>query len=536
MKTMLAQIAPRVGDINGNIQLMLDASAEAEAAGCDLIVFPELAVTGYPPEDLLLRPAFMKAVEFAVDELVAASGSCAMIFGVPRRDGELLKNSAFIARAGSLSGIYDKQCLPNYGVFDELRYFVPGDGRSVVFDVDGWKVGIGICEDIWSDELAEKQTELAADVWLNLNASPFHIDKQLEREALMSKRATQFNAPVLYVNPVGGQDEVVFDGGSHAVDATGTLLIRAPLFDQALPIVDLEQAGQMSTVEVPSTMAQIHDALVLGVRDYVRRNGCQQVVIGLSGGIDSAVTAAIAVESLGAENVLGVLLPSKFSSDHSLGDAADLAENLGIEHITLPIVDITNATETALTETFAAWGKSAPDVTEENIQARSRGMLLMAISNKTGRMLLTTGNKSEMAVGYATLYGDMAGGFAVLKDVWKTDVFALADYINREREIIPQNTIDKPPSAELRPDQKDSDSLPDYDVLDAILKGTIEERLSVKEIAAQGYDLAEVKRVVGMLHTAEYKRRQAPPGVKITRRAFGRDRRYPITHAFRETD
>lgn len=536
MKIMLAQIAPRVGDINGNIRLILDASSEAETAGCDLIVFPELAVTGYPPEDLLLRPAFMQAVEFAVDEIVAASGGCAVVFGAPRRDGEHLKNSAFIARAGSLIGSYDKQCLPNYGVFDELRYFAPGDGGSVLFDVDGWKVAVGICEDIWSDELAEKQADFAADVWLNLNASPFHVDKQLEREALMSRRACQFNAPVIYVNPVGGQDEVVFDGGSHAVDASGELLIRAPLFDLALPVVDLEQAGQLSMADIPSTIGQIYDALVLGVRDYVRRNGCQQVVIGLSGGIDSAVTAAVAVEALGAENVLGVLLPSKWSSDHSISDAEALVERLGIESVTLPIAGPVDATEAVLKDTFAAWNRSTPDVTEENIQARTRGMLLMAISNKSGRMLLTTGNKSEMAVGYATLYGDMAGGFAVLKDVWKTDVFALADYINREDEMIPQNTINKPPSAELRPDQKDSDSLPDYDVLDAILKGTIEDRLSVNEIAAQGFSLDEVKRVVGMLHTAEYKRRQSPPGVKITRRAFGRDRRYPITHAFREAD
>jgi len=534
MKLMLAQIAPRVGDINGNIQLILEAASKAEAQGCDLVVFPELAVTGYPPEDLLLRPAFMEMVEFAMDEIVAASGSCAVVFGAPRRDAGLLKNSAFIARQGSLIGIYDKQILPNYGVFDELRYFAAGDGNTVLFDVDGWKVGIGICEDIWSDELAGRQAGLAADVWLNLNASPFHIDKQLEREALISKRAQQFATPVVYVNPVGGQDEVVFDGGSHAVDASGDLLLRAPLFEPALPVVDLEQAGQMSVADIPSTMAQIHDALVLGVRDYVRRNGCQQVVIGLSGGIDSAVTAAVAVEALGPENVLGVLLPSKFSSDHSLADAEALSSNLGIEYITLPIADITDATEATLAGTFAAWGMSEADVTEENIQARARGVLLMAISNKTGRMLLTTGNKSEMAVGYATLYGDMAGGFAVLKDVWKTDVFALAEYMNSEREMIPRNTIDKPPSAELRPDQKDSDSLPDYDVLDAILKGTIEERMSAKEIAAQGFDLGEVNRVVRMLHIAEYKRRQSPPGVKITRRAFGRDRRYPITHAFRE--
>lgn len=539
MKIMLAQIAPRVGDITGNIKLILDAANLAESASCDLVVFPELAVTGYPPEDLLLRPSFMEAVEFAVDEIVAASGDCAVVFGAPRRDSQheksKLRNSAFIARKGSLLGVYDKQCLPNYGVFDELRYFTPGSGDTVVFDVHGWRVGVGICEDIWNDSLTERQSELAADVWLNLNASPFHIDKQIEREALISLRAKSFAAPVAYVNPVGGQDEVVFDGGSHVVDASGELLVRAPLFETAMPVVDLDQVGQRSVAEIPSSIAQIYDALILGVRDYVHRNSCERVLIGLSGGIDSAVTAVVAVEALGAENVLGVLLPSKLSSDHSVSDAEALVENLGIESVTLSIAEPVTATEAVLADTFAAWGMSEPDVTEENIQARSRGMLLMAISNKSGRMLLTTGNKSEMAVGYATLYGDMAGGFSVLKDVYKTDVFALADYMNRESEIIPQNTIDKPPSAELRPDQKDSDSLPDYDVLDTILKGTIEARLSVGEIAAQGFDINEVKRVVGMLHAAEYKRRQAPPGVKITRRAFGRDRRYPITHSFRES-
>jgi NAD+ synthase (glutamine-hydrolysing) len=534
MKIMLAQIAPRVGDITGNIALILDAANEAEEASCDLIVFPELAVTGYPPEDLLLRPSFMQAVEFAVDEIVAASGDCCLVFGAPRCVESSLRNSAFIASKGSLVGVYDKQCLPNYGVFDELRYFTPGHGENVVVEVDGWKIGMGICEDLWSDTLAEKHAELSVDVWLNLNASPFHIDKQMEREALMAQRAKECSAPVIYVNPVGGQDEVVFDGGSHAVDASGSLLVRAPLFDVALPVVDLEQVGQTSVSPVPSTITQIHDALVLGVRDYVRRNGCEQVVIGLSGGIDSAVTAAIAAEALGAENVLGVLLPSKFSSDHSVTDSEALVKNLSIESITLPIAEPVQATEALLADTFAAWGMSEPDVTEENIQARTRGILLMAISNKTGRMLLTTGNKSEMAVGYATLYGDMAGGFSALKDVYKTDVFALANYMNRDCEIIPKNTIDKPPSAELRPDQKDSDSLPDYDELDAILKATIEGRLSVDEIAAQGFDRDEVKRVVGMLHIAEYKRRQSPPGVKNTRRAYGRDRRYPITHGFRE--
>ncbi|MCF7822128.1 MAG: NAD+ synthase [Mariprofundaceae bacterium] len=538
MKIMLAQIAPEVGDITGNVGLIIDAASQAEDVSCDLIAFPELAVTGYPPEDLLLRPSFMEAVEYAVDEIVAASGDCAVVFGAPRRvaDGNNngLMNSVFIARRGEVVGIYDKQCLPNYGVFDELRYFIPGSGENVVFDIDGWKVGIGICEDIWSDVVAERQAGLPVDAWLNLNASPFHIDKQIERETLMSRRARQFAAPVVYVNPVGGQDEVVFDGGSHAVDASGELLVRAPLFKAALPVIDLEQVGQSSVVPVPSMVAQIHDALVLGVRDYVRRNGCQRVVIGLSGGIDSAVTAAIAVEALGAANVLGVLLPSRVSSEHSITDARALVSSLGIESVTFPITSPVDAVEAELAEAFSAWDMADPDVTEENIQARIRGVLLMAVSNKTGRMLLTTGNKSEMAVGYATLYGDMAGGFAVLKDVYKTDVFALADYINRESEIIPQNSIDKPPSAELRPDQKDSDSLPDYAVLDAILRGSIEDRLSLDEIASQGFDRDEVKRVVGMLHLAEYKRRQSPPGVKITRRAFGRDRRYPITHAFHE--
>jgi len=534
MKIMLAQIAPRVGDITGNVGLILDAANQAENASCDLIVLPELAVTGYPPEDLLFRPSFMQSVALAVDKIVAASGHCAVVFGAPRADGNHLKNSAFIAQRGSLLGVYDKQILPNYGVFDELRYFTSGDGDSVVFGVDGWRVGIGICEDLWDDSLAEKNAGRAVDVWLNLNASPFHIDKQREREQLMSLRAKRFAAPVVYVNPVGGQDEVVFDGGSHVMDGAGELLLRAPLFEAAMPIVNLDQVGQFSIVDVSSSIAQIHDALVLGVRDYVRRNGCETVVIGLSGGIDSAVTAAIAVEALGAKNVLGVLLPSKFSSDHSVSDAEALVKRLGIERVTLPILELTAATEAVLADIFAAWGMSEPDVTEENIQARSRGMLLMAISNKSGRMLLTTGNKSEMAVGYATLYGDMAGGFSVLKDVYKTDVFALAKYMNREQEVIPQNSIDKPPSAELRPDQKDSDSLPDYDELDAILKATIEDRFSVDEIAAQGFDRNEVKRVVSMLHTAEYKRRQSPPGVKITCRAFGRDRRYPITHAFRE--
>ena len=534
MKIFIAQIAPRVGDLTGNVRQMHEAIAQAEQSLCDLVVFPELTVTGYPPEDLLLRPLFMDEVERAVEAVVTATTNCCVVFGAPRRDGSLLRNSVIMASHGSLVAIYDKQKLPNYGVFDEQRYFAAGAGDNAIVEVNGWRVGVGICEDLWHDALAREQAGNRCDVWLNLNASPFHEGKQAEREALVAKRALQFAAPVVYVNPVGGQDEVVFDGGSHVADSQGNLIVRAPMFAAWSGMADLAAVGSEQLAPLPDNLEQVYHALVLGVADYVQRNGCKQVVIGLSGGIDSALTAAIAVEALGAENVLGVLMPSRYSSDHSLSDAEALVANLGIDSITLPIAEGVDVIEQTLSDTFAAWGKSEPDLTEENIQARIRGVLLMAISNKTGRMVLTTGNKSEMAVGYATLYGDMAGGFAVLKDVYKTQVFALCRWLNRDLEVIPENTITKPPSAELRPDQKDSDSLPDYDVLDAILTAHIEARLGVEEIAAGGYDIAEVKRVVRMLQLAEYKRRQSPPGVKITERAFGRDRRYPITHGFWE--
>ncbi len=533
MKIKLLQSTPRVGDILGNTRLVYQAMQAVSGSDVDMLVCPELVLTGYPPEDLLLRPAFIEEVDEAIGALVQSSGEAVVIFGAPRSEGSELFNSVFMAQHGRLLGIYDKQELPNYGVFDEQRYFSKGAGHAV-FTLKGFKVGIGVCEDLWSDELAASQEDFACDVWLNLNASPFHMNKQYEREDLTVKRAKQFGCPMVYVNPVGGQDEVVFDGGSHVVDKTGQVVLRMPLFEDAEVVVDFEALDEQEVTAVPETIEQIHQALVLGTKDYVLRNGSKQVVIGLSGGIDSALTAAIAVEALGKENVLGVLLPSSFSSEHSIKDAQDLVDNLGIESITLPIAESVTAIEHTLADTFKAWGKTEPDVTEENIQARARGVLLMAISNKTGRMLLTTGNKSEMAVGYATLYGDMAGGFAVLKDVYKMQVFELCRHLNKDKEVIPQNTIDKPPSAELRPDQKDSDSLPDYAILDGILKASIEERLSVKEIAGFGYDKAEVQRIVRMLHLAEYKRRQAPPGVKITQRAFGRDRRYPITHRFQD--
>ena len=534
MKLMLVQMASRVGDMSGNGERIMAALARAEAAGCDLAVFPELAVTGYPPEDLLLRPAFMDAVEREVSRLIGATGRMAAVFGFPRRVGGKLRNSAVLAADGEILGIYDKRALPNYGVFDERRYFEPGTSDADVYRYRDWRIGIGICEDLWHDDLAHKSVAHGCDMRVNLNASPFHVGKQDEREDLIRRRAAEFGVPLAYVNPVGGQDEVVFDGGSHVMGPAGELLGRAPLFEESELIVDLACPGQAEMAPIPERVAQIYAALVLGIRDYVLRNGCTQVLLGLSGGIDSAVTAVLAVDALGAGNVLGVLMPSRYSSSHSIRDAEELARNLGTETVTLPIEAPVKATEELLAPVFAAWGRAQPDATEENIQARIRGLLQMAISNKTGRMLLTTGNKSEMAVGYATLYGDMAGGFAVLKDVYKTEVYELAQWINRQQERIPRSSITKEPSAELRADQKDADSLPAYPVLDAILSATIEGRQSVEQIAARGFPVDEVRRIVRMVHAAEYKRRQAPPGVKITPRAFGRDRRYPITHAFRE--
>jgi len=533
LKIILAQIACRVGDIAANRQRMLDMLRQAESRQVDMIVFPELAVTGYPPEDLLLRQGFLDAADEAVNSLVAATTGTAAVFGHPRRAGGRLYNSASLARGGRQIGVYDKRQLPNYGVFDELRYFEPGEGPET-FEVDEWRVGIGICEDLWSDDVAKKGSAEARDVLLNLNASPFHAGKQTEREALMRERAVEFGIPVAYVNGVGGQDEVVFDGGSHAVDREGMLMARAPLFEEADVLLDLAAEAPGDCAAMPSDIGQVYAALVHGVRDYVHRNGCSDVLLGLSGGIDSALSAAIAVDALGAEHVLGVLMPSRYSSDHSVSDAEELAANLGIETVELPIQSAVDQANEILRQPFSRWGKAEEGVTEENIQARVRGLLLMAISNKTGRMLLSTGNKSEMAVGYATLYGDMAGGFAVLKDVYKMQVFELARYVNRKQQRIPENSIAKPPSAELRPDQKDADSLPDYAVLDAILEAYIEDRLGVEEITHRGFDASEVRRIIRMLHQAEYKRRQAPPGVKITRRAFGRDRRYPITHGYRE--
>ncbi|MDQ6971851.1 MAG: NAD(+) synthase, partial [Mariprofundaceae bacterium] len=376
---MMAQCAPQVGNIAGNTRLVLDAMQRASAAHCDMLVLPELMLTGYPPEDLLLRHAFMDEVDAAVAQIACNAGACVVVFGHPRRHDGHLFNSASLAAGGCVVGSYDKRALPNYGVFDERRYFSPGSGDDV-FEVHGWRIGIGICEDLWDDELAEAAAGRPRDVLLNLNASPFHVDKQQEREALMQRRAVRFGVPTLYVNPVGGQDEIVFDGGSHAMDASGALLARAPMFASADVIVDVASSGGVIEV-IPDSLHQIQQALVLGVRDYVQRNGCRQALVGLSGGIDSALVAALACDALGADQVLGVLMPSRYSSDHSIHDAEELAENLGMPTITLPIESAVGSVNTLLAGPFAHWGLSDPDVTEENVQARIRGLLLMAISN-----------------------------------------------------------------------------------------------------------------------------------------------------------
>ncbi len=528
---MMAQCAPRVGDISGNMEIARRCIQQAEKKQCQLLLFPELMVTGYPPEDLLLRRDFIAAAEAAAAQLIADSGSIALLFGHPATVEHGLTNCASLAWQGKLIGRYHKQALPNYGVFDERRYFVPGSRDQQPIAWQGIRLQIAICEDIWNDDVAAAMARAHPDLLVAINASPFQVDKQQQREQLLQRRARQMAAPLLYINAVGGQDELVFDGGSCLHDEDGALRARCPMFRAVNQQVTAKHHGEIAAI--PCAEAQLHQAIVTGLRDYLRRNHCQQVVLGLSGGIDSALCATIACDAIGADNVLGVLLPSRYSSDHSIADARQLADNLGCATIDLPIEAGVAAVEAMLRPLWQQWNCTGDDVTEENIQARMRGLLLMAIANKTGRMLLTTGNKSEMAVGYATLYGDMAGGFAPLKDLYKTQVYALAAYLNRDRERIPANTITKPPSAELRPDQLDSDSLPEYDQLDAMLQRLIEHDASCDAVAQAGFARKDVERVAALLRGSEHKRCQSPPGVKVTARAFGRDRRYPITHGWR---
>jgi NAD+ synthase (glutamine-hydrolysing) len=578
----LAQINPVVGDLAGNVERITEAMAEAEALGCDVLALPELAVTGYPPEDLLLRPSFVRDNLLALDEVVARSGRCVTVVGFvdtsthpPRgamAEGEersvehhvappVIHNAAAVCAGGRLLGVYRKRLLPNYSVFDEQRYFEPGEGAHQLFAVAGVKVGVSICEDAWADHGPLRDLGAGgAELIVNINASPYNSGKAGSRSAIVGARAAEAGATVAYVNQVGGQDELVFDGDSMVVAPDGALLARAPQFTEGLHVVDVEVAERapvatplevVESVEAQSGAAverpdltpmgvappmpeveEIWDALVLGTRDFVRKNGFTDVVIGLSGGIDSALVAAIAVEALGPGHVHGVLMPSRYSSDHSVSDAVALADNLGIEHRTVPIEPAHVALMGMLEPSF---GDRPPGLTEENLQSRIRAVILMGLSNAFGWLLLNTGNKSESSVGYSTLYGDSAGGYAVIKDVSKLRVYELCRHRNASagRDVIPVSVLTKPPSAELRPDQRDDQSLPPYEVLDPILALYVEQDLAAEDIVLQGHDPHIVDRVIRLVDGAEYKRRQSPPGPRVTAKGFGKDRRLPIVNRYR---
>lgn len=532
LRISIAQLNTLVGDIPGNTQKILQMAHEAVIQKADLVVFPELCLTGYPPEDLLLRSSLDKRITDALGILMAANLPLALVVGYPKRVNGQLFNMAGVIQQGKLVAEYAKQCLPNYQVFDEKRYFLPGN-QSVVFEHNRIKIGLCICEDIWFPEPAAQVKSAGAELLINLNASPYHQGKQTEREAVVIARARANQLPVVYVNAVGGQDELVFDGGSHAVDTTGNILFRAESFTESLSTIDIatHQNNPINSIaKIKDNLTDVYQALVLGVRDYVQKNRFKGVVLGLSGGIDSALTLAIAVDALGADKVEAVMMPFRYTSDLSKTDAAEQAQRMGVKYSSISIEPMYDTFMAALSEEFAGLKR---DTTEENLQARCRGVLLMAISNKKAYMVLTTGNKSEMAVGYSTLYGDMAGGFDVLKDVFKTQVFALARYRNTISNVIPETVITRPPSAELAPDQKDEDSLPPYDILDQILALYVEQDQSAEAIIAKGFNREQVERVIRLVDVNEYKRRQAPVGIRISQRGFGRDRRYPITNGWK---
>ena len=555
VRVALGQLDLTVGDIDGNTARAIETIKRAADAQAQIVALPELAITGYPPEDLVLKRSFVQANIEAVGKVAAATHDVMAVVGFvdPGGDG-LLHNAAAICHEGKVVATYHKHLLPNYGVFDEERYFEPGSDH-VLLDTPQGVVGICICEDLWSPTgPAISQGDAGAQLVLNINASPFHKNKLEERTDLLAERARRARAAIAYVNMVGGQDELVFDGGSLVVDADGKLIARFPQFVEHFGIIDvpmgevhghgspsmrrvtlaLPDAHGESTSECADQLddsREVYDALTLALCDYVVKNSFEKVVIGLSGGIDSTLTAAIAVDALGSENVLGVAMPSEFSTSHSIQDAKALATNLDIEMLEIPIAPIYRAYIDVLRDSFA---QSEAGLAEENLQARIRGNLLMAISNRYGHLVIATGNKSEMACGYATLYGDMAGGFALLKDVFKTEVYDLSRYRNSVSPVIPENVLTKAPSAELRHDQKDTDSLPAYEVLDPILEGYIERDEGIAELADAGHDRAMVEKVVALVDRAEYKRRQAPPGPKVTTKAFGRDRRLPITNRWRE--
>jgi NAD+ synthetase len=535
LKIAIAQIDCTVGDLAGNAARIIKAATDAHARGADLLVTPELALAGYPPEDLLLRPDFYRACE---RELAALAGALPLpaIVGHPEARGDFRYNAASLLRDGAIEATYRKNRLPNTEVFDEERYFDAGDAPCVV-TLGGVHIGLAICEDVWQPGAVEATRAAGAELLLALNASPFHAEKLAARHEVLRSRVAGTGMPVIYVNLVGGQDELVFDGASFALDAAGRLTHQLPSFVEALEIVECHDGHLLPGSIAPprSVEAETWAALKLGVADYLGKNGFPGAIIGLSGGIDSALTLAIAVDALGADRVRAVMMPSPYTAQMSLDDSREMVRRLGVEYDEIPIAGAMQQFAVSLAPTFAGLGpKPAWDTTDENLQARSRGMILMALSNRTGRIVLTTGNKSEMAVGYATLYGDMAGGFAVIKDVPKTLVYRLAHYRNSISDVIPQNIITRAPSAELKPGQTDQDTLPPYETLDAIIEAYMERDLSPRQIVALGHAEADVRKVVDMLRKNEYKRRQAPVGIRVTRRGFGKDWRYPITSRYQD--
>jgi NAD+ synthase (glutamine-hydrolysing) len=569
LRVALCQINTTVGDLDGNVERIVTALADAEAQGCDLAVFPELALTGYPPEDLLLKPGFVADNRAALDRVAATSGSCAAVLGFVDADRDLY-NAAAVCAFGEVQAIFHKRLLPNYAVFDEQRYFAAGAGESPLVVVGGVRIGVSICEDAFSPTgPIAAQAAGGAELVVNINASPYYANRLAERERMLATRASDASCALVYVNQVGGQDELVFDGASMVFDAQGDLLARAaqfmeqtlvcdvevlPVFrkrlldprgratDEPLPVVETSSSPRVTDpadtrrpplAEVLTPVQEVYEALVLGTADYVGKNGFTDVAIALSGGIDSSLVALIAADALGPEHVHGVLMPSRYSSDHSVTDAEKLCAELGIESRVIPIEPAHAALLDMLAPSFAGL---EPGLAEENVQSRIRGVVMMALSNKfPGWLVLTTGNKSEMAVGYSTLYGDTAGGFAVIKDVPKLLVYELARDRNARagRPLVPENVLTKPPSAELRPDQRDDQSLPPYDVLDPILEAYVEDDRTRADLVAMGFDRALVERITRLVDVSEYKRRQTPPGVRVTPKAFGKDRRLPITNRYR---
>jgi NAD+ synthetase len=536
LRVAVAQFNATVGDLTGNVERILKCAADAKDRGAQVLLTPELALCGYPPEDLLLRPDFYRACRRALDDLAGRVDGITLIVGYPEEHEGLRHNAATVIENGRVKAVYRKSRLPNYDVFDEKRYFDPGSEVCVV-TLGGVRCGINICADIWEAGAAERAAEAGAELLLVLNASPCHLEKHQQRVDVLRERIAATGIPAIYANLVGGQDELVFDGASFALDAEGNCRMRLPQFAEALGVIDYD-TGRLRSDDMADELpleAEAYRALVLGVHDYIGKSGFPGVIIGLSGGIDSALTLCVAVDALGADKVRAVMMPSPYTAQMSLDDSRAMIAALGVRYDEIPIAPAMETYRTMLDPLFAGM---AADTTEENIQARIRGNILMALSNKTGALVLTTGNKSEMAVGYCTLYGDMAGGFAVIKDVYKTLVYRLARYRNTlcagGEQVIPENIIVRPPSAELKPDQTDQDSLPAYEVLDAIVHAYMEEDRSPREIVAAGLPEEDVRRVVRLLRLAEYKRRQSPVGIRITPRGFGKDWRYPITNRYRD--